>query len=288
MRAVGRIGHQTAAVAGASGADPRRNRGRRLQRHRTAHAVADDPGLGGRLGERLLVEVADERRPVAGHRVGGQRRAQGAELLHVVGIAEVDAHALRLGGLRAIVLVGHEHDVAFARQPLAHLAEHRAQAESVRPHHDAGPAALALGPAQRSFAHAVGGLDRHGALGDAGRSLGGACRRSAGQTGRRRQGAERPPRQGRIVLAFEDLDLVAHVRFLSWSLGWDYISFCSRPLVRVPADGLTTVSPLLNSARSKTSSDHSGASSGSVNPGFRFLMSAFFARTLTPARGSCR
>ena len=107
----------------------------RVERHRTAHAVAlhADPAIPVHL--RLRVQPGNERLRIRHVRRRAHALAEGEHLLDRRGA----------GGVRlpdAIERVGHQHRIPRLRQPLAHVPHRRTEAEDVRPDQHAGMLAV--------------------------------------------------------------------------------------------------------------------------------------------------
>ena len=135
-----------------TGADARRIRGSRLQRHRATHAIAEHPHLGLLVHGGLGIEKGDIGDRVLHDGIAGQRRAQRVELRPVGGVAEIEARTDARWFRGSIVGIRDQNRVAIRRQPLRHVAHRRTQSKRVGEQNYRGPLAAALRMDQRRIA----------------------------------------------------------------------------------------------------------------------------------------
>jgi hypothetical protein len=133
---------------------------------------------------------------------------RGGDLGAVLGLGEVEAVARNRRAAAAVEGIGHEHDIALRGQPLAQVAEHRAQALVVGPDQHRRPLAPPGRMKQRRVADAVGGLDVDALLDGRFRRVGVGHAKGGDRGGRQ---AERPARQARLGGGQRGIGILADV-----------------------------------------------------------------------------
>jgi len=136
VRAVGLVGHESAAMERSGRADTAGDGCRGSYDQRATHAITLGADLFGLVDRLLGIQEGDERFGIFFAGAGGVDRAhQRTKFRAIGGILEIEGSDIgEDGGLGdAIERVRNQHRVTFGSETLGHLTEGRAQAEGVGP-----------------------------------------------------------------------------------------------------------------------------------------------------------
>ena len=211
MGAVGRVGHEPAAVERGAGADAVGERRCGAHGHGAAHAISRRPHLAV-AGHRVpAVQIADESACVRHSPLRGQRAHQGEDLLARRFVPERGALRQDRRLLGAVVGIDDQHRVARFGQPPPHLLEGGPETEGIGPDQHAR-----MGAARRVHEVAVRRAVGRRYLDIRSRHLQGvrSPRQEHGQSRPDRKRPElapgQPSRTAQIVLRVTQCSLVAH------------------------------------------------------------------------------